>query len=109
THVLQRMELHQGYMPLFNIVLKWVAAVIGIVSGHSSGREGPAIHLGAGTASQIGQTAGVAHHRLRILAAAGVVSAISASFHTPMAGVIFAMEVVLLEYSIRGFIPIILA
>lgn len=109
THVLQRMELHQGYMPLFNIVLQWVAAVIGIVSGHSSGREGPAIHLGAGTASQIGQAAGVAHHRLRILAAAGVASAISASFNTPMAGVIFAMEVVLLEYSIRGFIPIILA
>lgn len=109
THVLQRMELHQGYMPSSNIVLQWFAAVIGIVSGHSSGREGPAIHLGAGTASQIGQAAGVAHHRLRILAAAGVASAISASFNTPMAGVIFAMEVVLLEYSIRGFIPIILA
>src|SRR5690606_26087427 len=71
--------------------------------------EGPAIHLGAGTASQLGQAAGLAHHRLRILAGAGVASAISASFNTPMAGVIFAMEVVLLEYGIRGFIPIILA
>lgn len=109
AHVLQRMELHQGYMPLANLVVQWFAAAIAILSGHSVGREGPATHLGAGTASQIGQAVGLAHHRLRILAGAGVASAISASFDTPMAGVIFAMEVVILEYNIRGFIPIILA
>jgi len=108
-HVLLRMERHQGYLPLPNILLQWLGAVIALVSGHSVGREGPAVHLGAGTASQIGQRFGLAHHRLRILAGCGVASAISASFNTPMAGVIFAMEVVLLEYSIRGFIPIILA
>lgn len=109
VHVLQRMEQHQGYLPLKNTVLQWFSSVIAILSGHSVGREGPAIHLGAGTASSLGQYAGIAHHRLRILAAAGVASAISASFNTPLAGVIFAMEVVLLEYSIRSFIPIILA
>ena len=109
AHVLQRMEQHQGYLPLSNIVVQWLAAVVALTSGHSAGREGPAIHLGAGVASQIGQRAGLAHHRLRILAGCGIASAISASFNTPMAGVIFAMEVVLLEYSIRGFIPIILA
>ena len=109
SHVLQRMELHQGYLPLTNLVVQWVAAAIAIISGHSVGREGPATHMGAGTASQLGQRAGIAHHRLRILVGAGVASAISASFDTPMAGVIFAMEVVLLEYNIRGFIPIILA
>lgn len=109
SHVLQRMELHQGYLPLANLIVQWFAAAIAIISGHSIGREGPATHLGAGTASQLGQRVGLAHHRLRILAGAGVASAISASFDTPMAGVIFAMEVVLLEYNIRGFIPIILA
>ncbi|MDO6680969.1 chloride channel protein [Oceanobacter sp. 5_MG-2023] len=109
THVLMRMERHQGYMPAANLVLQWLAAAIALLSGHSVGREGPAIHMGAGTASQLGQAAGVAHHRLRILAGAGVASAIAASFNTPMAGVIFAMEVVLLEYNLRGFIPIILA
>lgn len=108
-HVLLRMERHQGYMPLPNLLLQWFAAVIALLSGHSVGREGPAVHLGAGTASQVGQHFHLAHHRLRILAGCGVASAISASFNTPMAGVIFAMEVVLLEYSIRGFIPIILA
>lgn len=109
SHVLLRMERHQGYLPLPNLALQWIAAVIALLSGHSVGREGPAVHMGAGTASQIGQSFGLAHHRLRILAGCGVASAISASFNTPMAGVIFAMEVVLLEYSIRGFIPIILA
>ncbi|WP_157729798.1 chloride channel protein [Bacterioplanes sanyensis] len=109
AHVLQRMEQHQGYLPLSNMLVQFVAAVVALISGHSAGREGPAIHLGAGVASQMGQRAGLAHHRLRILAGCGVASAISASFNTPMAGVIFAMEVVLLEYSIRGFIPIILA
>lgn len=109
THVLIRMERHQGYLPSSNMILQWLAAVVALLSGHSVGREGPAIHLGAGTASQIGQITGIAHHRLRLLTAAGVASAISASFNTPMAGVIFAMEVVLLEYSTRSFIPIILA
>lgn len=109
THVLIRMERNQGYLPKSNLLVQWIAAGIALLSGHSVGREGPAIHMGAGAASQLGQYADIAHHRLRILAGAGVASAISASFNTPMAGVIFAMEVVLLEYSIRGFIPIILA
>lgn len=109
AHVLKRMEMHQGHMPLGNLIRQWFAAAIALLSGHSVGREGPAIHLGAGTASQLGQLVGIAHHHHRIIAGAGVASAISASFNTPMAGVIFAMEVVLLEYSIRGFIPIILA
>ncbi|HCM06153.1 MAG TPA: chloride channel protein [Oceanospirillales bacterium] len=108
-HVLQRIEQHQGYLPKANIAAQFFGAIIALIGGHSVGREGPAVHIGAGTASQFGQLLKTPHHRLRILAACGVASAISASFNTPMAGVIFAMEVVLLEYSIKGFIPIILA
>ena len=108
-HVLKRMELHQGYLLKRNFFAQFFGAVVALLGGHSVGREGPAVHLGAATASQFGQSLQVPHHRLRILAACGVASAISASFNTPMAGVIFAMEVVLLEYSIAGFIPIILA
>lgn len=108
-HVLQRIEQHQGYLPKTNLTAQFFGAVIALIGGHSVGREGPAVHIGAGSASQFGQLLKIPHHRLRILAACGVASAISASFNTPMAGVIFAMEVVLLEYSIKGFIPIILA
>lgn len=108
-HVLQRIEQHQGYLPKTNIAAQFFGAIVALIGGHSVGREGPAVHIGAGSASQFGQLLKTPHHRLRILAACGVASAISASFNTPMAGVIFAMEVVLLEYSIKGFIPIILA
>jgi len=108
-HVLQRIEQHQGYLPKTNLIAQFFGAIIALIGGHSVGREGPAVHIGAGSASQFGQLLKTPHHRLRILAACGVASAISASFNTPMAGVIFAMEVVLLEYSIKGFIPIILA
>lgn len=108
-HVLQRIEQHQGYLPRTNLIAQFVGAIIALIGGHSVGREGPAVHIGAGTASQFGQLLKTPHHRLRVLAACGVASAISASFNTPMAGVIFAMEVVLLEYSIKGFIPIILS
>jgi CIC family chloride channel protein len=108
-HVLQRIEQHQGYLPKTNLIAQFFGGIIALIGGHSVGREGPAVHIGAGIASQFGQLLKTPHHRLRILAACGVASAISASFNTPMAGVIFAMEVVLLEYSIKGFIPIILA
>jgi len=108
-HVLQRIEQHQGYLPKTNLIAQFFGAIIALLGGHSIGREGPAVHIGAGSASQFGQFFKTPHHRLRILAACGVASAISASFNTPMAGVIFAMEVVLLEYSIKGFIPIILS
>ena len=109
AHTLLRIEKHQGYLPKTNIFAQFFGAIVALIGGHSVGREGPAVHIGAGTASQVGQLLNTPHHRLRILAACGVASAISASFNTPMAGVIFAMEVVLLEYSIRGFIPIILS
>jgi len=108
-HVLARLHQFQGRMPLSNIVVQFVAGAMSQISGQSLGREGPAVHLGAGIASQLGQWLKLPNNSLRILVGCGVASAISASFDTPIAGVIFAMEVVLMEYSITGFIPVILA
>ncbi len=108
-HVIRRVEWHQGLLPLTNMLWQFVAVCVALISGQSGGREGPAVHMGAGIASQLGQFFGVPHHRLRVLAGCGVASAISASFNTPMAGVIFAMEVILSEYEIRSFIPVILS
>ncbi|WP_347332198.1 chloride channel protein [Marinimicrobium locisalis] len=108
-HVLDRLHNHQGYLPLRNAAAQFFGGAIALITGHSAGREGPAVHLGAASASKLGQWLELPNNSLRPLVACGVAAAIAASFNTPMAGVIFAMEVVLMEYTIAGFIPVILA
>lgn len=109
SHVLERLHNYQGKLPLANIALQFVGGVIALVSGQSVGREGPSIHLGAGVASQLGQRLKLPNNALRTLVACGAAAGIAASFNTPLAGVVFAMEVILMEYTIIGFIPVILA
>lgn len=109
SHVLERLHNHQGVMSWKNVVVQFFAGAACLITGQSVGREGPAVHLGAGISSLTGQWLKLPHNSLRILISCGVAAAISASFNTPMAGVIFAMEVVLMEYTITGFIPVIVA
>lgn len=109
VHICERLAYHEGRLPLKNALLQFVGASISLISGHSVGREGPAIHLGAAGASLIGQRARLPHNSLRILVGCGAAAAIAAAFNTPLAGVIFAMEVILMEYTIASFMPVILA
>jgi chloride channel protein, CIC family len=108
-HVLERLNYHQGHLSLKNAASQFLAAVISVVSGQSAGREGPAIHLGAAFSSFFGRSLGLPNNSIRILVGCGAAAAISASFNTPIAGVIFAMEVIIMEYTIAGFTPVILA
>jgi H+/Cl- antiporter ClcA len=109
VHVLERLAYNQGHLPLRNAVFQFIGAAISLVSGHSVGREGPGIHLGAASGSLLGQSLHLPNNNLRILVACGAAASIAASFNTPLAGVIFAMEVILMEYTIAGFTPVILA
>ncbi|MDY6943413.1 MAG: chloride channel protein [Pseudomonadota bacterium] len=108
-HVLVRLSYHQGRLPLRPMISQFLGGVAAIASGHSVGREGPGIHLGAATSSLIGQRLGLPNNSLRTLVACGSAAAIAASFNTPLAGVVFAMEVVMMEYTLFGFTPVILA
>nr|WP_267955427.1 chloride channel protein [Halomonas ethanolica] len=108
-HVIERLTYHQGRFPLRNWINQWWVGVTTVLGGLSAGREGPAIHLGAAAASGLGQQLRLPHNSLRVLVACGTAAGISASFNTPIAGVIFAMEVVMMEYTIAGFMPVILA
>ncbi len=109
VHVLERLAYHQGRLPLKSAIVQFISGAVAIVAGLSVGREGPAIHLGAASASLLGQHLRLPNNSLRILVGCGVAAAIAASFNTPLAGVAFAMEVVLMEYTVIGFAPVILA
>ena len=108
-HVIERLTYHQGRFPLRNWLNQWWVGVIAVLGGLSAGREGPAIHLGAAASSGLGQRMRLPNNSLRVLVACGTAAAISASFNTPIAGVIFAMEVVMMEYTLMSFMPVILA
>lgn len=109
AYVMERLSYHQGYISWRSALLQFVAGVITIGSGQSAGREGPAVHLGAACSSLLGRGMALPNNSIRTLVACGTGAAISASFNTPIAGVIFAMEVVMMEYTIIGFTPVILA
>lgn len=109
VHVMERLTRHQGYLPLRNAVIQFFGGAIALISGQSGGREGPAIHLGATAASLLGQQFHLPNNSIRTMVACGTASAIAASFNTPIAGVIFAMEVVMMEYTIASFVPVIVA
>lgn len=109
SHVLERMSYHQGHLPWKNAVVQFFLGGLTIASGQSVGREGPGIHLGSTTGSLIGQRLKLPNNSTRILVACGCAAAISANFNTPLAGVVFAMEIVIMEYAVASFIPIILA
>jgi chloride channel protein, CIC family len=108
-HVMERLAYHEGHLPLKSALMQFFGGAIAIISGHSVGREGPSIHLGAASASLMGQWLKLPNNSIRTLVACGAAAAIAASFNTPLEGVIFAMEVVMMEYTISGFTPVILS
>ena len=107
--VMERMAYHQGYLKLRGLLLQFFGATAALIGGFSVGREGPHVYLGAAVSSLMGQWMKLPNNAIRTLVGCGTAAGIAASFNTPLAGVIFALEVVMLEYSLASFIPVILA
>ena len=106
---MERLSRHQGHLPAGNALVQFFGGAAALLSGQSGGREGPAIHLGAATASLLGCTRHLPKNSMRTLVACGTAAALASAFNTPVAGVIFAMEVVMMEYSFGNFLPVIIA
>ena len=86
-----------------------VSAALAIGGGGSVGPEGPIAELGASTASLFGRRLGLPRRAMRLLAAAGTAAGIAAAFNAPLAGAFFAMEVVLVDFTVDAFTFVVLA
>jgi H+/Cl- antiporter ClcA len=109
ARVLERMAYHQGRLTLRGFLLQFFGVAIALVSGHSVGREGAHIFLGACTGSLLGQKLELPNNAIRTLVGCGTAAGIAASFNTPLAGVIFSLEVIMMDYQLASFIPVIIA
>lgn len=109
ARVMERMAYHQGQCTPRAFLLQFFGAAAAIIGGHSVGREGPHVFLGASAGSLLGQRLSLPNNVIRALVGCGAAAGIAASFNTPLAGVVFALEVVMMEYTVASFIPVILA
>ena len=86
-----------------------ITAAIALGTGSSAGREGPVVHLGATLSSFVSRRLHLSQKMSRTLFGCGVAAAISASFNAPIAGVFFALEVILGHYALHAFAPIVIS
>jgi chloride channel protein, CIC family len=85
-------HLANGVIPRRVAIGKFITGVLCIGSGHSMGREGPSVQIGAGLASLAGQWLQLSPARVRNLVPVGAAAALAAAFNTPVAAVLFALE-----------------
>ncbi|SNY25454.1 chloride channel protein, CIC family [Paractinoplanes atraurantiacus] len=90
-------------------VVKALASALCIGGGGSVGREGPIVQIGSALGSSLGQLVRLPESRLRLLVACGAAGGIAATFNTPIAGVFFALELILGDFAVESFAAVVLA
>ncbi|MCD6425623.1 MAG: chloride channel protein [Anaerolineales bacterium] len=101
--VMEAVALHGGKIRPVVALIKSLASAISIGSGGSVGREGPIVQIGSSIGSTLGQKLHLSDEKIRILVACGAAGGIAATFNAPIAGVIFALEIIVGEFSVRHF------
>ncbi|MFP4614603.1 MAG: chloride channel protein [Thiohalorhabdus sp.] len=109
SRVLERVAYGASQLGARSAIAQFLFGTLAIGSGHSVGREGPSIHMGAAIGSLVGQRFGVDPEYLRILVAAGAAGAFAGALNIPLAGVVFALEVILGEYTLILFAPVVVS
>ena len=90
-------------------IVKSLASALCIGAGGSVGREGPIVQIGAALGSTLGRAVRLTEGRLRVLVACGAAGGIAATFNAPLAGVFFAMELILRDFTAESFGAVVLA
>ena len=109
AEVIEASRLHGGKMPLRRGIVAAAVSAVSLGCGASSGREGPVVHLGATLAAQVSAWLNCSAIRGRTLLGCAAAAAVSSSFNAPIAGALFALEIVLGYYAVKAFAPIVIA
>jgi len=110
SEVIKAVALRGGYIPFRTTLFHFIAPVLCIGTGNTVGPEGPVAQLGGGLSSKIGSILGLSDARRRIFTAAGAGAVISAVFNSPLGGIFFALEIVLLnDFQTPTFSALVLA
>ncbi len=108
-HVIEASALRSGRMSLWPGLASTIGSAASIGVGASVGREGPAVVLGATLSSWLGQQLKFGRAAMRILLGCGGAAAVAASFNVPIAGALFAHEVIVGNYALKAFAPVVLS
>ena len=107
--VMQAILLKGGKIRPRVAIVKAIASAITIGTGGSVGREGPIIQIGASLGSTVGQFFKIPSKRLKTLVGCGAAAGIAAAFNAPIAGALFAVEIILMDFAVAQFSPIVIS
>jgi len=106
AEVIAAVQTRAGRMPARAGLLSGLSSLVSLGSGASVGQYGPLVHIGATLGSLLARLSRVGRSHDNIAIASGVAAVISTAFNAPIAGILFAHEVVLRHYALRAFVPV---
>ncbi len=109
TNLLEVVVAGDGRLPFRSGLIKTLSSLVSIGSGASIGREGGIVQLSATLASKGGQVLGYQPYRLRLLVGCGAAAGIAAAYNAPISGAVFAATIVLGNFSMPTFAPLVFA
>ena len=107
TNLLEVVVAGDGRLPFRPNIVKTASSLLSVASGASIGREGAIVQLSATLASKAGQIVESPPYRLRLLVACGAAAGMAAAYHAPISGAVFAAQIVLGNFSMNLFAPLI--
>ena len=107
--VMEAIALRSGRIRPRVVLAKLIASGICIGSGGSVGREGPIVQIGSALGSSIGQWLNMDARRMRTLVGCGAAAGIAGTFNAPVAGALFAVEIILGDFAVTQFSPIVIS